>query len=105
MADSTDPGIQPWKAMKTMEENPNPNFDEMKNFRATEPTCGSGSSVSKPMDRRTGYGSLEDGAAVDDTASQKQMLTTANNCKSEDHLLLQENDLRLRLVLKPALPN
>jgi len=63
--------IQPWKSMKTMEEDPNPDFSKMKAFQSSEPTCGSGSSVSRPMDRRAGYGSSKKEDEVDDKAAQK----------------------------------
>ncbi|KAF2120076.1 hypothetical protein BDV96DRAFT_566636, partial [Lophiotrema nucula] len=49
--------IQPWKAMKTMEEAVNPDFDNLQLFKSQTTICGSsGASVSKPMDRRVGYG-------------------------------------------------
>lgn len=71
MPDKPTPKIQPWKAMKTMEEDLDPDFGKLKNFQSTEPTCGSGSSVSKPMDRRTGYGSWKKEAVVDTKTLQK----------------------------------
>lgn len=58
--------------MKTMEENPNPDLTKLKKIQAAEPSMGSsrGSSVSKPMDRRTEYGSSAKEAASDDRALQ-----------------------------------
>lgn len=49
-----------------MEENLHPDFDKMKNTNACEPTIGSGSSVSKPMDRKVNYGNSKDLLAGDD---------------------------------------
>ena len=52
------PKIQPWKAMKSLEENTNPDFSKMKEL-STKPTSSTmGASVSKPMDRRTEYEGL-----------------------------------------------
>ena len=46
--------------MRSMEEDPNPDFNKLKNFLSTEPTCTSGASVSKPMDRNTEYGRVKE---------------------------------------------
>ncbi|RHZ68075.1 hypothetical protein CDV55_107845 [Aspergillus turcosus] len=55
------PKIQPWKAMKSMEENTNPNFSK---FVATnEVAACDGSSVSKPMNRKTAHEAPVDNAS------------------------------------------
>ncbi len=47
------PKIQPWKALKTLDENRDPDFSKLQKFVSTEPTMGSsGASVSRPMDRK-----------------------------------------------------
>lgn len=52
MSDKPAQKIQPWKALKSMDENTEPDFSKLQKFCTTEPTMGSvGASVSRPMDR------------------------------------------------------
>ena len=50
---SSTPKIQPWKAMKSLEEDPNPNISEKPvDAQALEPSSiGGGAAVSKPTIR------------------------------------------------------
>ncbi|OAA70227.1 hypothetical protein ISF_02201 [Cordyceps fumosorosea ARSEF 2679] len=50
--------IKPWKSMRTLEEDPNPDISGLNALERSQPCGGSGSSVSKPMDRRTGQSSI-----------------------------------------------
>jgi len=68
MSDNPTKKIQPWKTMKTMEEDLNPDFDKLQGFQLLKPDPetnpkpphpGSGASVSRPMDRKTGFGEPE----------------------------------------------
>jgi len=54
MPEQSSQKIQPWKALSSsaLAEDENPDFSK-RNFRANEPTCSMGASVSKPMDRKT----------------------------------------------------
>jgi len=49
-----------------MDENLNPDFSKLTSFQAAEPTSGSGSSVSKPMGSRAGYGGAEKEVIVEE---------------------------------------
>ncbi len=58
--------------MKTMDEELEPDFTKLVKFKTSEPTCGSiGFSVSKPMDRRTGYGNPDKESATDAMTLEK----------------------------------
>lgn len=53
MSHKSTPKIQPWKNMKSMDENTDPDFGKLSNFMHTEPTCGSsGASVRKPIQQK-----------------------------------------------------
>ena len=55
------PKTQPWKSMKSLEEDTNPDLRKLNNYASAEPTGGStGASVSKPMDRKTEYEGLNE---------------------------------------------
>ncbi|CAK7229740.1 hypothetical protein SCUCBS95973_007330 [Sporothrix curviconia] len=50
------PKVQPWKAMKTLEQETNPVMANLHNFTTVEPTMGNaGSTVSRPIDRQTAH--------------------------------------------------
>ena len=54
MPEQQKPKTQPWKAMKSTEEEPNPDFLKMK-FDKKAMTGSFGASVTRPMDRDTKY--------------------------------------------------
>jgi hypothetical protein len=60
MPTNADEKTQPWKAMKSLDENPKPDFDNMPKFfksGTTDPKTGA--SVSKPLDRNTKHETQE----------------------------------------------
>ncbi len=72
MPNNTTLKIQPWKAMKTMEVEQEPDFTKLQQFLGTEPTCGTnGASVHDPMRQRTGYGNLKKDETEDGKPQQK----------------------------------
>lgn len=63
MADQQKPKIQPWKAMKTFEEEPNPEFGKLQKFITVQPLMGNGgSTVSRPIYRKTAHEVKQGGA-------------------------------------------
>lgn len=54
MANDSAPKIQPWKALKSLEEDLNPDPVKLRDFQDPQLSSGcGGASVSKPMDRKT----------------------------------------------------
>ncbi|EFX00661.1 hypothetical protein CMQ_7663 [Grosmannia clavigera kw1407] len=73
MTDAQVPKIQPWKALKTLSEDSNPDLNKLQKFRSGDDTSGnSGSSVSRPIYRKTAHETEEDGSATENLTSPEE---------------------------------
>ncbi|KAK1961467.1 hypothetical protein LY78DRAFT_662081 [Colletotrichum sublineola] len=59
--------IQPWKALRTMEEDPNPAINRA--GPEDPPSPSSGASVHDPMRLRTGYGNTKNASPQDNNTA------------------------------------
>lgn len=83
-----------------MEEAVKPDFDNMQLFKSRDTICGSsGASVSKPMDRRVGYGTLPVKNATPNESVEK---ATPVMVRGSTALGSSKYDINISVVIWPA---